>query len=132
MKIGSIVIACYKFDEMLAFWQEALHYAPREPAKGGWVVLRDPERRRPNLSLNQVPNKRSGRSRLHLDLYTHNREGEVERLLKSRSGRLAILGGISRMMTLSCWKIPMATSSAWFRSQARLKLPKRTRARLLS
>src|SRR5215470_6548105 len=61
MKIGSIVIRCYKFDKMLAFWQEALGYAPREPAKSGWVVLRDPQGRGPNLSLQQVPEKRSGR-----------------------------------------------------------------------
>ena len=38
IKIGSIVIACYEFDKMLAFWQEALHYIPRNPAKDGWVV----------------------------------------------------------------------------------------------
>jgi hypothetical protein len=48
MKIGSIVIRCYEFDKMLEFWQHALHYVPREPAKGGWVVLRDPEGRGPN------------------------------------------------------------------------------------
>jgi hypothetical protein len=82
MKIGSIVIDCNEFDKMLAFWQEALHYVPRKPAHGGWVVLRDSEGRSPNISLNQVPEKRSGRNRLHLDLYTDNREGEVKRLLK--------------------------------------------------
>jgi len=82
MKIGSIVIRCYEFDKMLAFWQEALGYAPREPAKSGWVVLRDPQGRGPNLSLQQVPEKRSGRrSRLHLDLYTDNKEVEVDRLV---------------------------------------------------
>ncbi len=48
-----------------------------------FVVLRDPAGRGPNVSLQQVPEKRSGkRSRLHLDLYTNNREGEVERLVK--------------------------------------------------
>src|SRR5215470_19508716 len=83
MKIGSIVICCYEFDKMLAFWQEALHYVPREPAKDGWVVLRDPKRRGPNVSLDQVPDRRSGkRNRLHLDLYTSDRESEVERLIK--------------------------------------------------
>jgi hypothetical protein len=82
MKIGSIVIDCNEFYKMLAFWQEALHYVPRKPAKGGWVVLRDPEERSPNISLNQVTEKRSGTNRLHLDLYTDNREDEVERLLK--------------------------------------------------
>jgi catechol 2,3-dioxygenase-like lactoylglutathione lyase family enzyme len=82
MRIGSIVIDCSNFDKMLAFWQEALHYVPREPAKGGWVVLRDPEGRGPNISLNLNPKKRVGRNRLHLDLYTDNREGEMKRLLK--------------------------------------------------
>ena len=83
MRIGSIVVRCFEFEKMLAFWQQALHYIPREPAEGGWVVLRDPEGKGPNLSLDQVLEKRSGkRSRLHLDLYTNNREGEVERLIK--------------------------------------------------
>jgi catechol 2,3-dioxygenase-like lactoylglutathione lyase family enzyme len=82
MRIGSIVIRCYEFDKMLAFWQEALHYVPRNPPKGGWVVLRDPEGRGPNLSLDKYPEKRSGkRSRLHLDLYTDNQKAEVERLV---------------------------------------------------
>jgi hypothetical protein len=82
MKIGSIVISCVEFEKMLAFWQEAVHYIPREPAQGGWVVLRDPTGRSPNVSLNQVEKRRSGRSRLHLDLYTNDRDAEVERLVK--------------------------------------------------
>ena len=83
MKIGSIVIRCYEFDRMLTFWQAALHYVPREPPKGGWVVLRDPEGSGPNISLDQAPERRSGkRSWLHLDLYTNDREGEVERLVR--------------------------------------------------
>ncbi len=82
MRIGSIVIDCLNFDKMLAFWQEALRYVPREPAKGGWIVPRDPEGRHPNISLNQVPERLMGRNWLHLDLYTSNRENEVKRLLK--------------------------------------------------
>jgi len=82
MRIGSIVVRCYEFDKTLQFWQAALGYVPREPAKSGWVVLRDPEGRGPNLSLNQVAERRSGkRGRLHLDLYTNNREADVERLI---------------------------------------------------
>jgi hypothetical protein len=82
MRIGSIVIDCHEFDKMLVFWQVALHYVPKEPAKGGWVILRDPEGKSPNISLNQVSEKRRGRNRLHLDLYTDNREREVIRLIK--------------------------------------------------
>jgi catechol 2,3-dioxygenase-like lactoylglutathione lyase family enzyme len=84
LRIGSVVIDCINFEKMLAFWQEALHYLPREPAKDGWVVLRDPARRNTNVSLNQVQpsEKLTGRNWLHFDLYTRDQEGEVERLLK--------------------------------------------------
>jgi len=84
LRIGSVVINCVNFDKMLAFWREALHYIPRAPAKGGWVVLRDPAGRNTNVSLNQVlpSEKLTGRNWLHFDLYTKDQKGEVERLLK--------------------------------------------------
>lgn len=81
MKIGSIVFACHQFDRMLAFWQEALRYVPRDPPSDGWVVLRDPKGEGPNVSLDRVPTPRRSRSRLHLDLYATDREAEVERLV---------------------------------------------------
>jgi catechol 2,3-dioxygenase-like lactoylglutathione lyase family enzyme len=82
MRIGSIVILCYEFEKMLAFWQEALHYIAKEPAQNGWVILRDPAGIGPNLSLDQVTTKRKARSRLHLDLYANDQAAEVERLIK--------------------------------------------------
>ena len=81
MRIGSVVVDCNEFDRMSAFWQEALHYLPRGPAEDGWVVLRDPEGRNVSVALQQVPEPRSGKNRLHLDLYTDDQAGEVERLL---------------------------------------------------
>ncbi|HEX8835385.1 MAG TPA: VOC family protein [Candidatus Acidoferrum sp.] len=88
MKIGSIVIRCYEFEKMLAFWRQALGYVPREPPTSGWVVLRDPQGKGPNLSLNRVSEKRSGkRSRLHLDLYADNSQREVERLIGAGATR---------------------------------------------
>lgn len=82
MRIGSIVIHCYKFDRMVAFWQSALRYVPREPASNDWIVLRDPKGKGPNLSF-QARGKPAGhRSWLHLDLYTNDQKGEVERLVK--------------------------------------------------
>lgn len=87
MRIGSIVINCYEFDRMVAFWQAALNYVPRRPASDDWVVLRDPEGKGPNLSF-QARDKPAGRrSWLHLDLYTNDQEGEVERLLTLGAGR---------------------------------------------
>ena len=70
---------------MLTFWQEALHYVPKAPPQGGWVILRDPAGKCPNVSLDTVrgdePLGGTRNPRLHLDLYTDNQEGEVKRLL---------------------------------------------------
>jgi hypothetical protein len=81
MRIGAVVIHCFEFDRMLTFWQGALHYVPRQAASGGWVVLQDPEGSGPNVSLQARDTRRRGRSWLHLDLYTPDRDKEVERLL---------------------------------------------------
>jgi catechol 2,3-dioxygenase-like lactoylglutathione lyase family enzyme len=81
-RIGSVVIDCKNFDRMLAFWEEALHYVPREPINDGWVVLQDSDGGSVNVSLNHDPEKAQGRNWLHFDLYTDDQEGEVERLLK--------------------------------------------------
>jgi|SRR3989304_5200595 len=80
VRIGSIVINCNDFARMMEFWQEALRYAARElPTPGDpFVILRDPEGKRPNISIDQGEPERG---RLHLDLYTEDQEGEVERLL---------------------------------------------------
>jgi len=85
MKIGSIVVKCKNFDKMLAFWQEALHYVPGRPVENGFVILRDPEGKGPNVSLDKaLEGERVGSTRnprLHLDLYAEDQEGEVKRLL---------------------------------------------------
>lgn len=81
VRVGSVVIDCNDFPRMMAFWQEALGYEPRDPPDPDWVVLRDPAGRGVNVSLQLVPEPRVGKNRLHLDLYTDDREGEIERLL---------------------------------------------------
>ena len=67
---------------MMAFWQEVLHYVPREPAEENSVVLKDPEGQGPNLSLTLTSEGPPNDYRLHLDLYTADPEKEVERLLR--------------------------------------------------
>ena len=81
VRIGAIVVHCHDFDRMVAFWQAALQYVPREPANGGWVVLRDPSGRGPNISFQARDRRKKSRSWMHLDLYTSNPESEVERLV---------------------------------------------------
>jgi catechol 2,3-dioxygenase-like lactoylglutathione lyase family enzyme len=81
IRVGSVVIDCNDFPRMFAFWRDALGYVPREEPDEDWGVLRDPRGPGPNVSLQLVPEPRVGKNRLHLDLYTDDREGEVERLL---------------------------------------------------
>ena len=80
VQIGSIVIDVKDFDRMLTFWQKALGYTPRRPPTPGdpFVILGDPAGNSPNVSLDGME---PYRNRLHLDLYTDDPEGEVERLL---------------------------------------------------
>lgn len=84
---------CVRFDDLVAFWQAALRYVPREPPEDGWVVLTDPTGRGPNISLERVDDDRlpplGELSRMHLDLYTSDRQGEVERLLTLGATRYA-------------------------------------------
>lgn len=82
VRIGSIVIHCHAFDRMVEFWRGALGYVPREPARDGWIVLRDPGGRGPNMSLQARDRPAPRRSWIHLDLYTDDRESEVERLVQ--------------------------------------------------
>jgi hypothetical protein len=83
--VGSIVVRCARFDELVEFWQAALGYVPREPPRDGWVVLTDPTGAGPNVSLDRVAEADlpplGELSRVHLDLYTADQEAEVERLL---------------------------------------------------
>ena len=85
LRVGSILIRCVRFDELVAFWQAALGYVEREPADDGWVVLTDPTGAGPNISLDRVTEDRlpplDELSRVHLDLYTADQPGEVERLI---------------------------------------------------
>ena len=80
VRIGSIVMNCDDFARMMTFWQAALRYAPVRPPTPGdpFIILRDPTGKRPNVSIDQGEPERN---RLHLDLYTDDQEGEVERLL---------------------------------------------------
>ncbi len=84
VSVGSIVIRCYEYERMFAFWQAALRYeVEHTDPNGGFVILRDPDGKGPNISIDQAPVRRTGkRSWLHLDLYTTNQKSEVERLVR--------------------------------------------------
>jgi hypothetical protein len=92
--IGSIVVTVADVPRAAAFWAAALGYVVRgrddavvDPGRD-FVVLTDPRRRWANLSLQLSPEPKQGRNRLHLDLYTQDREAEVARLESLGATRL--------------------------------------------
>jgi catechol 2,3-dioxygenase-like lactoylglutathione lyase family enzyme len=84
--IGSIVIRVSDVPRAVAFWCGALGYVVRGTDNTTvapdveWAVLTDPRRRWANISLGAISHPQEGRNRLHLDLYTQDREAEVARL----------------------------------------------------
>jgi catechol 2,3-dioxygenase-like lactoylglutathione lyase family enzyme len=83
VRVGSIVIRVDDLPRQAAFWAAALGYEPRGEADGDddtFVVLRPPDGVGPNVSLDCVRSELNVPPRIHLDLYTDDQAGEVERL----------------------------------------------------
>jgi len=83
VRIGSVVFNVDDFERMRSFWSAALGYAPRDgadpgPAPHRFSVLRDPTGRAPNVSIDEGEPERG---RIHLDLYSQDPEGDVDRLI---------------------------------------------------
>ena len=80
IRIGSIVLRVDDLPRQVAFWSAALDYEPRMGDRDDFVLLRPRDGQGPNLSLDRVPSKVQVPPRIHLDLYTVDQVGEVERL----------------------------------------------------
>jgi catechol 2,3-dioxygenase-like lactoylglutathione lyase family enzyme len=79
LRIGSVVINCVDMDGMTEFWSSALglRVGPLSSV-GDFRVLRGPYI---NLSLQRAATPVSCRDQMHLDLYTSNQAGELDRLV---------------------------------------------------
>jgi hypothetical protein len=81
MRVGSIVMGASDVRRAMEFWSRALGYVPRDEPEADWVVLRPASGDGPNISLGRSETPVQERPRVHLDLYTADQAGEVERLL---------------------------------------------------
>lgn len=80
--IGSIVLRVDDLRRQTEFWQAVLGYVRLDDGMSDdFVLLGPPDGVGPNLSLDQVPSTVQIPPRLHLDLYTDDQAGEVERLI---------------------------------------------------
>jgi predicted enzyme related to lactoylglutathione lyase len=63
------------------FWEAALGYVRRDDDNDDFVLLRPKDGVGPNLSLDRVGSTVQVPPRIHIDLYTEDQAGEVERLI---------------------------------------------------
>ena len=80
LRIGSIVLRVDDLQRQTEFWEAALDYVRSDVTSDDFVLLRPRDGVGPNLSLDQVRSRLEVPPRLHLDLYTEDQAGEVERL----------------------------------------------------
>lgn len=77
-----VVLDCADLDRAAAFWTEALHYRRYgNDSAGPYVSLHPPTDGSPELLLQRVPEPKTSKSRLHIDLRTPDMAAEVDRLL---------------------------------------------------
>jgi hypothetical protein len=74
-----VVLDCLDADTLSDFWAAALGFR-RGPFGAPYVRLRDPAGRWPDLLLQQVPEPRPGKNRMHLDMQVLDPDAEVNRL----------------------------------------------------
>jgi hypothetical protein len=80
IRVGSIVLRVDNLMLQAEFWEKALGYVRREGESDDFVLLRPRDGVGPNLSLDMHRSAPQVPPRIHLDLYTDDQAGEVERL----------------------------------------------------
>jgi len=81
IRVGSIVLRVDDLKRQSEFWEAALGFVRRDDDNDDFVLLRPKDGVGPNLSLDRVDSTVQVPPRIHLDLYTQDQAGEIERLI---------------------------------------------------
>jgi predicted enzyme related to lactoylglutathione lyase len=81
IRVGSIVLRVDDLERQVDFWEAALDYVRRESDSDDFVLLRPRDGNGPNISLDLARSTLQLPPRIHLDMYTADQAGEVERLI---------------------------------------------------
>ncbi|MCB0045141.1 MAG: VOC family protein [Caldilineaceae bacterium] len=88
LEIGAIVWGVRDLQRSIEFWSEALNYRLRREPDEDFAILIPQKGGGVQLSLNGAVTSDKPK-RHHMDLFTHDQEKEVERLLKLGATRVA-------------------------------------------
>ena len=76
----AVIVDAHDPQALAAWWARTLGWELLEPNPAG-VEVRSPEGRAPSLFFTAVPEAKSGKNRLHLDLYADDQSATVDDLL---------------------------------------------------
>ncbi|MDQ6709240.1 MAG: VOC family protein [Candidatus Dormibacteraeota bacterium] len=88
LRWSSIVIDCDDTEKVARFWSQALNLPLNGPEHGEWWL--EPGGNHPDLLFQKVPEAKSGKNRIHLDLRPEDQYVEVERLIGLGARRIDI------------------------------------------
>ena len=83
-----LVLDCPAPQELESFWRDALGYRTYVSIESAVVLVPDDDSNASPLVLQQVPEPKVAKNRMHIDLVTDDIEGEVERLLELGARRV--------------------------------------------
>lgn len=82
MAIAMVTIDCAEPAKLAPFWTEALGAEViQNMGEGEYMILRSGPEGSVLLGLQKVPEPKSGKNRVHLDLHSEDREADVRRLV---------------------------------------------------
>jgi hypothetical protein len=88
LRLSNIVIDCDDVERVARFWSEALNLELNGPQDGEWWL--EPGGDHPDILFEKVPEAKSVKNRVHLDLRPNDQLAEVERLLGLGARRVDI------------------------------------------
>jgi predicted enzyme related to lactoylglutathione lyase len=95
-RLRSIVFDCDRPSELARFWAEVLHYTVRaddgDTEESASVVM-DPHGEGPTIWFNRVPEPKSGKNRVHVDVNLES-VSEIERVVALGATILRPLGAV--------------------------------------
>ena len=83
-----LVLDCAEPQALEPFWRDALGYRSYFSSDSHVILVPNDDSNASPLVLQQVPEPRVGKNRMHVDLVTDDIEGEVERLVDLGATRL--------------------------------------------
>jgi predicted enzyme related to lactoylglutathione lyase len=81
IQLGGVTIDCADPRKLAGFWAEALGGEISDNYGGEFVFIASGGKDRPYVGLQRVPEKRTGKNRVHIDFSATDRKAEVERLV---------------------------------------------------